>query len=140
MARLSRTPRNQSDAEVVRFLSIADDLPEVAWRSGADPRDRVFNERWFQLTGMLGWDAIGHGWRSAIHPDARERCDDVHERASHSRRPYEIDYRVRDAKGGHVWVRERAQPSRRNSYAYLGVCALIDARDAKVPEASPAED
>ena len=140
MARGSRTPRFQTDAEVVRFLSVADDLPEIAWRSAGDPRDRVFNERWFQLTGMLGWDAIGHGWRVAIHPDDRERCDDLHERLSHNRRPFEIDYRVRSAVGDYRWVRERAQPSRRNSYAYLGVCALIEARDAKVPEAIAAED
>lgn len=140
LARGSRTPRVQTDAEVVRFLSVADDLPEIAWRSAADPRERVFNERWFQLTGMLGWDAIGAGWRRVIHPDDRERCDEAHERAAHSRRPFEVDYRVKNAGGSFSWIRERAQPSRRNSYAYLGVCALIDGSQARVPEAIPAED
>jgi PAS domain S-box-containing protein len=140
VARAGRTPRLQTDAEVVRFLSVADDLPEIAWRSASDPRDRVFNERWFQLTGMLGWDAIGSGWRSAIHRDDIERCDEAHELASQRRGPFEIDYRVKNARGEYCWVRERAQPSRRNSYAYLGICALISAAEARVPEASPEED
>ena len=139
MPRSSRTPRVQTDAEVLRFLSVADDLPEIAWRSASDPRDRVFNERWFQLTGMLAWDAIGSGWRAAIHPEDRERCDELHERASLSRRPFEIDYRVRNAKGDYCWIRERGQPSRRHSYVYLGVCALIDCSQARVPEAILAE-
>ena len=140
VARAGRTPRVQTDAEVVRFLSVADDLPEIAWRSASDPRDRVYNERWFQLTGMLGWDALGAGWRTVIHPDDRDRCDEAHERASHGRRPFELDYRVRDSRGDYCWIRERAQPSRRNSYAYLGVCALIEPAQVKVPEAIPEEE
>jgi len=140
VARGARTARVQTDAEVIRFLSVADDLPEIAWRSAGDPRDRVFNERWFQLTGMLGWDAIGAGWRAAVHPDDRDRCDEAHERAACARRPFEIDYRVRGADGDYRWIRERAQPSRRNGHAYLGVCALIDGGPARASEATPQED
>jgi len=100
MAKVRRTPRVQTDAEVIRFLSAADDLPEIVWRSASDPRDCVFNERRFQLTGMLG--AIVTGWRTMIHPDDRERCDHAHERAPHSWRPF--DWLSREERQGRLML------------------------------------
>lgn len=123
--RVGRTARAQSDADVTRFLAVADDLPDIAWRSGPDPRDRVFNERWFEITGMRRWDCIGTGWLDAIHADDRERCDTVHERFARTRGPYEIDYRIAIAGGTHLLIRERAMPARRNAYAYLGTCVAL---------------
>jgi PAS domain S-box-containing protein len=126
LVRVGRTQRIQSDADVTRFLAIADDLPDVAWRSGPDPRDRVFNERWFELTGMRRWDCIGTGWLDAMHPDDRERCEAVHERFARARGSYQIDYRVVIPGGEYRQVRERAMPVRRNAYAYIGTCVALD--------------
>ena len=77
--------------------------PQIPWT--ADPQGNVLDmsPRWCNLTGMPPEEALGQGWARALHPDdvpivARHWLDAVA-----SRRPVDIEYRLRLVDAGYRW-------------------------------------
>jgi PAS domain S-box-containing protein len=51
------------------FSRLVDALPGLVWTAFPDGRAESVNLRWCNYTGMTRDEAVGLGWRSAIHPD-----------------------------------------------------------------------
>ena len=54
---------------------------------------------WMTFTGQSGDEAKGKGWLQALHPEDRERAEEVLKQALDARRPYEVEYRLRRHDG-----------------------------------------
>ena len=104
---------------------LIDGLPGYAYQCGPDG-ETIFTSA--QLGTMLGvsqerWrDAPDHLWSTHLHPDDRERVQAEWRRAIRDHRPHDSVYRMVDATGGSVWVRDReidrARPRRRHAVAH----------------------
>jgi PAS domain S-box-containing protein len=52
-----------------RLRDFIDSIPTLAWSSSADGSAEAFNQPWLDYTGLSLDDALGFGWKAAIHPD-----------------------------------------------------------------------
>lgn len=66
---------------------------------------RWVSRAWCDLTGMSFEDALGHGWRSAIHPLDRERVMDEWLHCVAECRMFRSVFRFQRADDSVVWVR-----------------------------------
>lgn len=92
------------------FETIANFIPQIAWR--ADPAGNVdyFSERWTQYTGLSVEESVGFGFMKAVHEDDKNFLMDSwrNTMAGGSECSAEIRYRARDAT--YRWMLVRASP------------------------------
>ena len=95
-----------------RFRMLSTHAPVGIFQTDVDGECVYVNERWSRLTGLTLSDAVGRGWREALHPDdvdavAAEwfRCVEVGE-------PFAMDFRYLRPDGGVVWASASAVPLR----------------------------
>jgi PAS domain S-box-containing protein len=116
----------------VHLRSFAEAVPLIVWRARPDGSVDYFNSRWSEWTGFANEESFGWGWMAALHPDDLAETTTTWRRAVRSRQPYEIAYRLRDARrGGYRWYLARATPqfdSDSGIVGWLGTCTDIDER------------
>src|SRR5262245_33865194 len=78
---------------------VIDLLPGLAWIALPDGRAELVSRRWCQYTGLSTEQAIGFGWRSAIHPDDRARTLEHWSFIVESAQPGAVAARLRRADG-----------------------------------------
>ena len=86
--------------------------PQIPWAADAQGRIVEFNERWLASTGLTLQEAEGEGWLEAIHPDDRSASLSAWRDAIAMGTPFDIEHRVRMAKGDYRWMRSHAHPWR----------------------------
>jgi PAS domain S-box-containing protein len=86
------------------FRTVADHAPVLISMSGADGRVNYVNQRTIDFTGMTMEELAGYGWVEAVHPEDRVRTLEGHRVGIQSRRPYELEARVRRHDGEYRWV------------------------------------
>jgi PAS domain S-box-containing protein len=89
---------------------ILDALPGLVWTSGADGRADFFNRRWLDYTGLGLGDAMGHGWRAAIHPLDLKAFDEAWDAVRGAGGEGEIEARLRRSDGEYRWFVFRPVP------------------------------
>jgi len=105
----SRPPYAPRGDSPRRPLSLIADLDAVVWE--ADAASGVLTyvsegiERILQLTPSA-WLRGREGWVASIHPEDRDLVDDARARAAATGRPFDLEYRLMDAGGGVVRVRD----------------------------------
>lgn len=104
--------RYQRDDQEQRFTVLADSMPQMVWSTTPDGLPDYFNARWYDFTGAVPGSTEGSNWTSVFHPDDQERAWAVWHDAVATGNPYEIEYRLRDARGNYRWVLGRALPMR----------------------------
>lgn len=62
---------------------------------------------WKELTGQTETDALGDGWMGKIHADDRSGVAVEWKKALDGKGHIDVEFRVRTAQGGWVWVRAR---------------------------------
>lgn len=72
---------------------IMDGLPVLAWISRSDGAVEFFNRRWLDYTGLSAEEALGWGWKTAIHPDDLSRMLQRFQEAQSFARPFEAECR-----------------------------------------------
>ncbi len=92
------------------FVEMADSALALIWLSDADSNGVWFNKRWLQYTGRTMEQELGQGWMEGIHPDDRERCLAVYANARRASRPFETEFRLRQARGGYGWIADACTP------------------------------
>lgn len=92
------------------FVEMADSALALIWLSDADSDGVWFNKRWLQYTGRTMEQELGQGWMEGIHPDDRERCLAVYANARQALRPFETEFRLRQARGSYGWVADAGTP------------------------------
>ncbi|HEX6495119.1 MAG TPA: PAS domain S-box protein [Acidobacteriaceae bacterium] len=90
-------------------VQLMEAFPEMVWVAGPAGKPEYVNERWRVFTGAEPADEP-FGGLELIHPEDRERTAEVFVDALRTKRPYEVEHRMRGADGSYRWVLARAQP------------------------------
>ncbi|MGE5596771.1 MAG: GAF domain-containing protein [Hyphomicrobiales bacterium] len=120
-----------------RFRTMANAAPAMIWVSDADRLATWFNQVWLDFTGEPLEHELGSGWLEKIHPDDRQRWDEIYGAARQRREAFETEYRLRRRDGEYRWVLSRATPlvlPGQEFAGYVGSC--IDITDRKTAERS----
>jgi PAS domain S-box-containing protein len=95
-----------------RFRTMAEDAPVLIWMTDAQGRGVFLNAACARLLGQPAGvpSTTGEDLAELVHPDDRERVATVVAAGLAARAPWEAEYRVRDALGGHRWLAARGVP------------------------------
>lgn len=52
---------------------MVDKIPVLAWSCRPDGTTEFLNQRWLEYTGVSMQEALGWGWKAAIHPEDLEK-------------------------------------------------------------------
>jgi len=123
--------RAEHDASIdSRFRSLVDSAPILVWESGPDKLCTYFSKSWLQFTGRGMEQELGNGWAEGVHPDDLERCLAIYGDAFDSRRPFEMEYRLRRHDGQYRWIFDRGAPAFDAKNVFLGyIGSCIDITD-----------
>ncbi|MEP6489921.1 PAS domain S-box protein [Microcoleus vaginatus] len=92
-----------------RYRSLIVATSQIAWTADAEGRSPDLPS-WRAYTGQTEAEVIGLGWLDAIHPDDRERTNQVWIEAVQTRSLYDIEYRIRGADGNYRYFQVRGVP------------------------------
>jgi PAS domain S-box-containing protein len=120
-------PQQESQSELL-MRTLAESIPALVWRTGADGRSEFLNgmaRRFFGPEGGIVRDA----WVERLHPDDRERA--MHERARgvHREELFDLQYRMRDDSGEYRVFYTRTAPVRENGKTIGWVGTALDVTD-----------
>jgi PAS domain S-box-containing protein len=93
-----------------RFRSLSAASPIGIFETDADGRATYFNARWSEIAGRAGDDALGEGWREAIHPEDRAAVVDQWYAAVRGARESMQELRMLTPDGQVRWVSARTKP------------------------------
>ena len=113
-----------------RFTAMADLAPALIWVADAAGRRVFVNRGWTAVHRPAVRDELGDGWRSALHPEDRDRYLETVAAATADSRGWEVEFRLRRADGAYHWLLERAVPDRRRR-------GLRRATSAAAPTSTP---
>ncbi|MGX7927303.1 sensor histidine kinase [Tsuneonella sp. HG094] len=86
---------------------IADLLPAIIWSADGDGNFDYFNSRWDQVTGEPQ-PKLTDDWRPVVHPDETDQAFGSWWESYEAGKPYESEYRLRQADGSWRWTLSRA--------------------------------
>jgi PAS domain S-box-containing protein len=114
-----------------RLELLSQTAPVLIWMCDRDAKCTFFNQRWMEHTGRTLEEELGDGWVTAVHPDDRAHVMKVFREAFADRVPFEIEYRLRNAKGEYPWMVDRgvAFYAGRTFEGYIG--SVIDISEQK---------
>ncbi len=135
-------------ASLERHRALVEGLPQLVWTCLPDGACNYLSPQWVAYTGAPEAEQLGFGWLRRIHPDDADRSRAHWLGAVAGEHPYDIEYRIRGADGGHRWFKARGTPIRdaegRITY-WFGSCTdvqeIVEAREvlARSGEALQAE-
>ncbi len=88
----------------ITFAALARVAPVGIMRFDADGRCNYVNDRWTALTGFTVDEAIGDGWKNAIHPEDRATVSDHWMRMRATNEVFREEYRLCRPDGGIKWA------------------------------------
>ena len=108
----ARVRRSLQQVEMIRNeLRLAiDSIPVLAWSNQPDGAVDFINRGWLEYTGLTADEARSGGWTSAYHPDEIDRVLAQRAAGTASKKPYEVEGRMRRADGQYRWVLRRVVP------------------------------
>jgi len=121
----------------VRLRTIIDTIPVMAWCSLPDGSAEFHNQRWLDYTGLTHEEALGWGWRTAMHPDDSQAAVDDWRDIITSKKPAEGERIIRRFDGEYRRYMFRAEPlmdEQGNVVRWYG--AITDIEDRKRAEDS----
>ncbi|MEH2085252.1 MAG: PAS domain-containing protein [Nostoc sp.] len=106
----------------------------MIWMSGCNALYCYFNSNWLKFTGTHLTKAasasaleeeIGNIWTGSVHPEDRQRCEDIYLRAFATYDSFQRQYRLRGANGEYRWILDTAAPrfaADGSFVGYIGYC------------------
>ncbi|MDD3926612.1 MAG: PAS domain S-box protein [bacterium] len=129
------TERKRAEDGLMRmrdhYVTILEEFPALIWRSGLDGELNYFNTTWCQFTGRSMDDEVNDAWKQSLHPEDRDNCDAVYNKAFALRLAFETECRLRRRDGEYRWVVNIGRPfyDLDGEFAgYLGACYDITER------------
>ena len=95
----------------LRFRTLANAIPQLAWMAEANGERFWFNQRWFDFTGTTLEDVRGWGWQRVHHPEYVDRVSARIQRSLATGEPCEDTIPLRAADGTYRWFLMRMVPS-----------------------------
>ncbi|MEO8013137.1 MAG: PAS domain-containing protein [Polaromonas sp.] len=86
------------------LLAFSNSIPAISWVADAGGAIERLNSQWTRYTGQDAQDAMGAGWRAAVHPDDSAAAW----RADKENGEWEGEYRLRRHDGIYHWFITRA--------------------------------
>jgi PAS domain S-box-containing protein len=132
---LSEEEEIQQDEKV--FCQQADIAPLMIWMAGCNALYCYLNSNWLEFTGTYlttGGPAsareeeIGNTWACNVHPEDRQRCDNIYLEAFAVHDSFQRQYRLRRADGEYRWILDTAAPRFAvdgSFVGYIGYCVDI---------------
>jgi len=95
-------------ADETYFITIADQIPFMVWRSDPDGKCIYVNKKWVSFTGISYEDSLGYGFSKAMAlPENQERRQEWMEIVK-NHQPYELKFPLKDAAGNLRFVLAQA--------------------------------
>jgi formate hydrogenlyase transcriptional activator len=96
--------------EAAWLQNVIDTVPSFLWTSLPDGSKEYLNRRWYEYTGLSPEEAKGLGWKVAVHPHDLDRlvCEWLALMAT--RKPGELETRIRRFDGEYRWFLIRLVP------------------------------
>jgi PAS domain S-box-containing protein len=88
---------------------IADMVPAIVWSADHEGKFDYFNGRWDDIVASPKPATI-RDWAGLVHPDDARRTREAWETSFESGRPFESEYRLKQADGAWRWTLARALP------------------------------
>ncbi|MEH1914571.1 PAS domain-containing protein [Nostoc sp.] len=122
----------QQDEKV--FCQQAEIAPLMIWMSGCNALYCYFNSNWLKFTGThlktavsasAREEEIGNIWTGSVHPEDRQRCEDIYLRAFATHNSFQRQYRLRGFDGEYRWILDTAAPrfaADGSFVGYIGYC------------------
>ena len=110
-----------------QFRALADSMPQLVWIADAAGRHEYLNRRWCEYTGAA--PDSGAGWADHVFEEDRARAVALWEHSLATGEPYEVEYRIDRADGGHRWHLARALAVRDDASCirrWFGTCTDIE--------------
>jgi PAS domain S-box-containing protein len=98
-----------------KLAQVVNAIPTLAWSARPDGSAEFHNQRWLDYTGLSAKQAMGSGWKVAIHPDDLPRILGTFREAVNSGNTYEVEGRFRRFDGEFRWFLFRGSPLRDRS-------------------------
>jgi PAS domain S-box-containing protein len=124
----------RGDVSELRYETLLENLPAVVYEMVPDDdrRTRYVNRKIEELLGytMEEWLQQPDMWMEVLHPDDREVELAAHDLHSATGDPWQREYRLIDASGAIVWVRDQAtlvRDTAGNPFRWQGVMVDISA-------------
>jgi formate hydrogenlyase transcriptional activator len=95
-----------------QFQIMIDKIPTPAWSCRPDGTIEFLNQSWLEYTGLPMEQALGWGWKVAIHPDDLGTLMDAWLRVFASEEPGQAEARLRRFDGEYRWYLFCAVPAR----------------------------
>ncbi|WP_373528370.1 PAS domain S-box protein [Nostoc sp.] len=119
------------------FCQQVDTAPLMIWMAGCNALYYYLNSNWLKFTGGClttgelaseRGDAIGNIWTCSVHPEDRQRCDNIYIEAFAAHNSFQRQYRLRRADGEYRWILDTAAPrfaADGSFVGYIGYCVDI---------------
>lgn len=107
------------------YLKIFEEFPALIWRSRLDKLCDYFNKTWLDFTGRTMEQEFGNGWAEGVHPDDFDFCLQTYVTAFDKRKPFLMEYRMKNKFGEYCWIRDFGQPFYdldKSFLGYIGSC------------------
>ncbi|WP_375475540.1 PAS domain S-box protein [uncultured Nostoc sp.] len=135
----------QQDEKV--FCQQADIAPLMIWMSGYNALYCYFNSNWLKFTGThlttaasasAQEEEIGNIWTSSVHPEDRQRGEDIYLRAFATHDSFQRQYRLRRADGEYRWILDTAAPRFAADGSFVGyISYCIDLTEVPIGISQP---
>ncbi len=126
MARLDKWADGEDD-----FSVLAESLPHLVWIAAPDGTIEYLNRRFKEYTGTDEASYVAAGPKGVVHEADLQRTLESWHRALETGAPYDLEYRLRDARDGRYhWFLARAVPVRAaggSTLRWIGTATDIDA-------------
>jgi formate hydrogenlyase transcriptional activator len=93
-----------------RLRTIIDMVPSFLWTSLPDGSKEYLNKRWYDYTGLSLEEGQGWGWKIVVHPEDLDRLIREWLALVESRKPGELEARIRRYDGVYRWFLIRVVP------------------------------
>jgi PAS domain S-box-containing protein len=96
--------------EAVRLRNVIDTVPSFLWTSLPDGSKEYLNKRWYEYTGLPLEQGNGWGWKVVVQPDDLDRLLREWLALVETRKPGELEIRIRRYDGEYRWFLIRVVP------------------------------
>ncbi|KAA0685883.1 PAS domain-containing protein [Azospirillum brasilense] len=112
--------KEEAEEVGLRFRTLADSIPQLAWMARPDGRIFWYNQRWYDYTGVEGADAAsGRLWDGILPAEHAERVTASLQRSFQTGDPWEDTFPMAGRDGAFRWFLSRALPVRDSAGAVV---------------------